>query len=103
MIVKRTPPWVAAFSAFGVVIAQAQTVPSPSVAACLACHGTPHQPSGFPDLAAFDVPTMVAVMAAYRQGTQPATIMNRIAKGYSDAETQQIAEELVAFLRGKKP
>ena len=102
MITKRTPPWVAAFSFMSVVMAHAQTVPSPNVAACLSCHGTSNQPSSFPDLAALDAPTLIAAMSAFRTGERPATIMNRIAKGYSDAETQELAEDLTAYLRGAK-
>lgn len=37
------------------------------------------------------VPELVSAMQAFRSGTRPATVMNRIAKGFSDAEIAAIA------------
>jgi cytochrome subunit of sulfide dehydrogenase len=37
---------------------------------------------------------IVSAMEAFRQGGRPATVMDRIAKGFSDAEIAAIAEWL---------
>jgi cytochrome c553 len=34
-------------------------------------------------------------MRAFREGTRPATLMDRLAKGFSEAETQAIATWIV--------
>jgi cytochrome c553 len=47
-----------------------------------------------PPLAGRPAETIVADMRAFRTGERPATVMDRIAKGFSDAETRSIAEWL---------
>ena len=44
-----------------------------------------------PRLAGTDVSGMVAAMQAFRTGQRPATVMDRIAKGFSDDEIKAIA------------
>jgi cytochrome c553 len=50
-----------------------------------------------------DPEAMVSAMAAYRSGERTGTIMNRIAKGYSDEESRAIAAELAQIGLGTKP
>lgn len=98
---KRTLPWAAAFSLFAWA-AQAQSL-SPAANACLSCHGPRGNPGPFPDLARLDPASLSEAMAQFRSGARGGTIMNRIAKGYSDAESRALAVELAANLRGAKP
>jgi cytochrome c553 len=44
-----------------------------------------------PPLAGKNAAEIVAQMQAFRAGQRPATVMDRIAKGFSDAEVQAIA------------
>ena len=44
-----------------------------------------------PRLAGQDAAAMVAAMRAFRTGRRPATVMDRIAKGFSDDEIKAIA------------
>lgn len=69
-------------------------------ATCAACHGTSGTPSGsaLPALAGQPKDALVASMRAFKGGTRPATIMQQIAKGYSDEQIEQIA----AYLAGVK-
>jgi cytochrome c553 len=59
---------------------------------CLGCHGpgaTGETPIA--GLAGRPAAELVAAMDAFRAGTRPATIMNRIAKGYTEAEIAAMA------------
>jgi cytochrome c553 len=42
-------------------------------------------------LAGYDANAMIAAMQAYRGGLRPSTVMDRIAKGFSDDEIRAIA------------
>lgn len=54
---------------------------------CVACHGPGGGGSGtVPPLAGRDAADLSAAMAAFRANERPATIMNRIARGYTEAE-----------------
>jgi cytochrome subunit of sulfide dehydrogenase len=44
-----------------------------------------------PRLVGLDAAAMVAAMHAFRGGTRPATVMDRIAKGFNDDEIKAIA------------
>jgi cytochrome c553 len=49
-----------------------------------------------PRIAGRPAAEIVAAMDAFRSGQKPATVMDRIAKGFSEAETRAIAEWLGA-------
>jgi cytochrome c553 len=49
-----------------------------------------------PRLAGRNAEDIVAAMAAFRAGQKPATVMDRIAKGFTDAEIRAIADWLGA-------
>jgi cytochrome c553 len=49
-----------------------------------------------PPLAGRKADDIVAAMQAFRAGQKPATVMDRIAKGFSDAEARAIADWLGA-------
>jgi cytochrome subunit of sulfide dehydrogenase len=71
------------------------TVQAPSgVAACSGCHprnGGPNGETGLPPLAGRNANDIVAAMNAFRSGKRPATVMDRIAKGFTADETAAIA------------
>jgi len=61
---------------------------------CAGCHGTNGSSVGpaSPSIAAFEVETFVEMMEAFQADDRPGTVMNRIAKGYSEAEITAMAE-----------
>jgi cytochrome subunit of sulfide dehydrogenase len=62
-------------------------------ATCANCHGTNGQAKGdMKPLAGLAADRIVAQLADYKSGAQPATIMHQIAKGYSDAQIKLIAD-----------
>jgi cytochrome subunit of sulfide dehydrogenase len=66
--------------------------PPPGASACSGCHpasGGRH--TGVPALAGRNPADIVAAMQAFRSGERAATVMDRIAKGFSDAEIEAIA------------
>jgi cytochrome c553 len=73
------------------VAAKAAEAP-PGASSCSGCHAASDKAaSAIPPLRGRDPPELVAAMRAFRSGERPATVMDRIAKGYSDAEIQAIA------------
>jgi sulfide dehydrogenase cytochrome subunit len=61
-------------------------------AACSGCHPAAAQAeTPVPPLAGRDPEQIVSAMRAFRSGQRPATVMDRIAKGFSDDEIQAIA------------
>ncbi len=63
-------------------------------ATCANCHGTngkAQDGSAVVSLAGLPKDYIIAQMAAFKNGTRPATIMHQLAKGYSDAQIEQIA------------
>jgi len=66
--------------------------PPPGAASCTGCHATnPNVDTAVPRLTGKTPGEIVAAMQAFRSGQKPATIMDRIAKGFSDTEVQAIA------------
>ena len=60
---------------------------------CTNCHGPQGRSAGaMPSLAGLPQPYLVEQMKQFREGKRPATIMHQIAKGYSDRETDLLAE-----------
>lgn len=69
--------------------------PSASMLAntCAGCHGTDGSSNGpaTPSIAGIKGEYFIETMQAYKDGSRPATIMDRIAKGYSDDEIKLMA------------
>ena len=64
-------------------------------ATCASCHGTGGKPvagSNVAALAGRAKDDIVQVMAQFKEGKRPATVMHQIAKGYSDAEVAAVAD-----------
>jgi cytochrome c553 len=86
------------------ITATAQT-PDPNLgrdpaASCAKCHGTDGRSAGITEsLAGRPRDQIVTTVKLFREGKKPATIMNQIAKGYTDAQVEAIA----AFFAAQKP
>ena len=64
----------------------------PGADSCLGCHSVAADDNPVPLLGSFSATQIVTAMQAFRSGTRPATVMDRVAKGFSDEETKAIAE-----------
>jgi cytochrome c553 len=61
-------------------------------ATCANCHGTNgHARGDMKPLANVPADKIVAMLADFKSGAQPSTIMGQIAKGYTDDQIRQIA------------
>jgi cytochrome c553 len=77
----------------------AATEAPPGASSCSGCHAASASvETPVPRLAGRPAMEITAAMDAFRAGQRPATVMNRIAKGFSDAETAAIA----AWYAGQK-
>ena len=60
---------------------------------CANCHGTRGASKGaMPSLGGQKKEEIATKMRAFRDGTRPATLMHQIAKGYTDAQIDAIAD-----------
>jgi sulfide dehydrogenase cytochrome subunit len=72
--------------------AAAMAAPPPGAASCSGCHAVRDNASpAIPGIGGRAADETFAAMVAFRDGTRPATVMNRIAKGFSDDELRAIA------------
>ena len=68
-------------------------------ATCANCHGTMGRAvdgAAVPGLAGLPASYVVEQMKAFKAGTRPATVMHQLAKGYSDAQIDQVAAYFAA-------
>lgn len=78
-------------------MAAADTAAPSGATACSGCHSArPIPGSVMPPIHGRPAEEIVAAMLAYRADERPATVMNRIAKGFSAEETRAIAAWLSA-------
>ena len=80
----------------GFAWAQPATIPSaappPGASSCSGCHpARSGVETSVPQLQGRKAAEVVEMMQAFRSGQRPSTVMDRIAKGFSDTETQAIA------------
>jgi cytochrome c553 len=69
-------------------------------ATCANCHGTNgHARGDMKPLAGMSADKILALLADYRSGAQPATIMHQIVKGYTEPQLQLIA----GYFAAQKP
>jgi cytochrome subunit of sulfide dehydrogenase len=66
----------------------AAALPPPGASSCSGCHGGA---APVPVLTGRDATEIVVALDAFRAGTKPATVMDRIAKGFSHDESVAIA------------
>jgi cytochrome c553 len=85
---------VAAALGISTVAATAQAVNTPLIAqGCVGCHGQAGAGRGIiPKIAGYNRDLFIAQWAAFRANQRPATIMNRVAPGYTDAEVAALAD-----------
>lgn len=74
--------------------AWAQEAP-PGASACLGCHAPARADAAIPALRGRAAAEVAAALRAFREGSRPATLMDRLAKGFSEAESQAIAAWVV--------
>ena len=81
-----------AVAALGATSAQAIDTKARFMAAnCAYCHGPEGKSRGaIPSLAGLEKKYFVDQMKAFRDGTRPATVMEKHAMGYTDAEFEQL-------------
>jgi cytochrome c553 len=76
----------------GLVQAQDANLGRNLAATCANCHGTNGRARGdMPPLAGVSAERLTALFNAYKSGAQTGTIMQQIAKGYSDEQIRLIA------------
>jgi sulfide dehydrogenase cytochrome subunit len=95
MIARIWMPVLAALA--GVVAATtpsaAQTLPMALTLTCAACHGTDGKsPGSIPTLDGRSVKEMKEALTGFKNGTRQATVMTRLAKGYTDQEIDALAD-----------
>jgi cytochrome subunit of sulfide dehydrogenase len=67
-------------------------------ATCATCHGTDGRSRGaVPSLAGRNRDELVRLMREFRDGTRPSTVMQQLAKGYTDAELEAAAAYFAAL------
>jgi sulfide dehydrogenase cytochrome subunit len=78
-------------------LALAASEPPPGAAACSGCHASgATAATSVSRLYGRDAGDIVTAMTGFRDGSLPATVMTRIAKGFSDDELRAIAAWLAA-------
>ncbi len=73
-------------------VALAASDPPPGASSCSGCHAVrATASSSVPKITGRDAAEILKLMAAFRDGSRPSTVMGRIAKGFSDDELRPIA------------
>jgi sulfide dehydrogenase cytochrome subunit len=85
-----------------VLPAQAEEAAGLMAETCAACH-SPHSHSTIPSLDGRPAAELLRGLLAFRDGTRPATIMDRIARGYSREQLGALAGELARRNAGERP
>ena len=71
-------------------------------ATCANCHGTEGvatDGSAVPSLAGMPKDYMLKQLAAFKDGSRPATVMNQLVKGLTDEQVQSVASYFAALKR----
>jgi cytochrome subunit of sulfide dehydrogenase len=67
-------------------------------ASCAGCHGTQGQAQpGMVALSGQPAATLRTALQGFKAGTRPATVMQQLAKGYSDEQLDQLARYFAAL------
>ncbi len=76
----------------------ADVAPTVLAMPCTGCHGPDGaSPGAMPSIAKTSAADMTAKLKAFRAGTVEATVMTRIAKGYTDVEIDSIGQYFAAL------
>jgi sulfide dehydrogenase cytochrome subunit len=82
----------AGLASIGAATAASLANAPPGALSCSGCHANAASvETPVPRLAGLDANAIVAAMQAFRAGQKPATVMDRIAKGFTDEEIKAIA------------
>lgn len=74
------------------VSAFAASEPPPGASSCSGCHAAQVAAfSAVPKITGRDAGEILTLMAAFRDGSRPSTVMGRLAKGFSEDELRPIA------------
>ena len=88
--------WALAAGVLAVSATAQAAPPSPAMLshACAGCHGTNGGSAGLtmPSIASQSKTAIVDAMKKFKSGERPSTVMGRLAKGYTDAEFDAMAE-----------
>lgn len=71
----------------------------PGASSCSGCHSPAPGVGAVPHIAGLSADQIAGALMAFRSGERPATVMNRIAKGFSESESRAIAEWVAAGSR----
>jgi cytochrome subunit of sulfide dehydrogenase len=83
--------------AVATLVLAAGAAPPPGALSCAGCHAEAGRPeTGFPVLQGRPAAEVLAALRDFRAGERPATVMDRIARGFSDDELQAIAAWIAA-------
>jgi cytochrome c553 len=74
--------------------AYAQEAPA-GASTCLGCHSPVRSDAAIPTLRGRDAAAVAAAMREFREGRRPATVMDRLARGFTEEESQAIAAWIV--------
>jgi cytochrome c553 len=74
------------------VVPAAAAAPPPGATSCSGCHAAaPETTTAIPPLRGLTSAEIETALLAYMSGGRPATVMDRIAKGFSDQEIAELA------------
>ena len=84
--------WAMAVAAMLASAAPAVAASPPGASSCSGCHSPQaNASSALTQIYGRDAGETLSAMTAFRDGSRPATVMNRIAKGFSDDELRDIS------------
>lgn len=93
---RQRPGWLLVLILPGLsteALAQASTQTQLIASSCAACHGTQGRSvGGTPVLAALNRDYFLKQMEDFASGARPATVMQLLAKGFTDEQLQELAD-----------
>lgn len=67
----------------------------PGASSCLGCHSATRAAPAIPTLRGREAAEIAEAMRQFREGRRPATLMDRLARGFTEEESQAIAAWIV--------
>ena len=99
---RRSAALLGLVAVSGLAHAQDPNLARNLAATCANCHGTNGQARGdMKPLAGVSAEKIAAMLADFKSGARPATIMHQISKGYSDEQIRLMAAFFAAQPAGK--
>jgi cytochrome subunit of sulfide dehydrogenase len=91
-VLRRCAALIGLLGLAGLAQAQDPNLARNLAATCANCHGTNGQARGdMKPLAGVSSDKIIAMIADFKSGNQPATIMHQISKGYTDEQIKLVA------------